>query len=183
MFPFEGFFHPGKQTKGCSGGDWVNREGGAWGMFMLISVKSCWTLSVVWAGALINHPSWNRQMCWKSLKKISLKLNATSHNNTSWHTDRDGFLEHSPSGGSLYYKEPTLQKTILGFLGPPSYIWTYIYEGSGYQFCSVSPKTNLLSIFYIVFLIFPLRPKETSVLHPGSLALTTEERRLNEIEV
>ena len=34
-------------------------------------------------------------------KKNSLKLNTASHNNTSWYTDPDGLLEHSPSGGSL----------------------------------------------------------------------------------
>ena len=46
-------------------------------------------------------------------KKNSLKLNAASHNNTSWYIDADGFLENSPSGGSLYYKGPVLQKIIL----------------------------------------------------------------------
>ena len=51
----------------------------------------------------------------KSLQKNSLKLNATSHSIASWHTDIDGFLEHSPSGGSLYYKRPALQKIIPGF--------------------------------------------------------------------
>ena len=56
-------------------------------------------------------------------KKNSLKPNAASHNNTSWCTDADGFLEHSPSGGSLFYKGPTLQKIILGFGGSPSYIF------------------------------------------------------------
>ena len=43
----------------------------------------------------------------------------TSHNNTSWYTDTDGFLEHSPRRGSLYYKAPTLQKIIPVFLGVP----------------------------------------------------------------
>ena len=32
-------------------------------------------------------------------KNNSLKLNAASHNNASWYTDTDGFLEHSPSRG------------------------------------------------------------------------------------
>ena len=59
----------------------------------------------------------------ESSKKISsLKLNAASHNNASWYTDLDGFLEHSPSQGSLYYKGFILQKIIPGFWGPPSYI-------------------------------------------------------------
>ena len=46
-------------------------------------------------------------------KKNSLKSVAASHNNASWHTDTDGFLEHSPRGGSLYYKGPALQEIIL----------------------------------------------------------------------
>ena len=46
-------------------------------------------------------------------KKNSLRLNEASHNTTSWYTDTDGFLEHSPSRGSLYYKGPILQKIIL----------------------------------------------------------------------
>ena len=52
---------------------------------------------------------------------MSLKPNAASHYNTSWYTDTDGFLEHLPSGESLYYKGPTLQKIIRGGgLGPLS---------------------------------------------------------------
>ena len=52
--------------------------------------------------------------CIKSLQKIfkKMKLNATSHNTTSWYTDTDGFLEHSPSGGILCYKGPALQKIL-----------------------------------------------------------------------
>ena len=53
----------------------------------------------------------------ESSKKISsLKLNAASHNNASWYTETDGFLEHSPKWGSLYYKGPALQKIIPFFL-------------------------------------------------------------------
>ena len=85
-------------------------------------VKNCWTLRAVWADALVDHPSWNGQISWKSpKKKNSLKPNTASHNTTSWYTDTDGFLEHSPSRGSLYYKGCALQNIILGFLGPPSY--------------------------------------------------------------
>ena len=51
--------------------------------------------------------------------KNSLKPNSASYNNASWYTDTDGFLEHSPSGGSLYYKGPALQKIIQGFFGSP----------------------------------------------------------------
>ena len=56
-------------------------------------------------------------------KKISLKPNAASHNNTSWYTDKYGFLEHSPSGGNLYYKGFTIQKLIPEFCVPPHTTW------------------------------------------------------------
>ena len=47
-------------------------------------------------------------------KESLLKANTASHNNASCYTATDGFLEHSPSAGSLSYKEPALQKMILG---------------------------------------------------------------------
>ena len=62
---------------------------------------------VKWANAL------------KVFKKNSLKPNAASRNNCHWYTDTDGVLEHSPSGGSLYYKGPALQKIIPVFWGSP----------------------------------------------------------------
>ena len=47
-------------------------------------------------------------------QKNSLKSNAASHNNSvSWYTDKDGFLDHSPGGGSPYYKGPALQKISI----------------------------------------------------------------------
>ena len=55
-------------------------------------------------------------------KKNSLKQNAASHNYTSLYTDTDGFLEHSPSRGSLYDKGPTIQKITLVFWGVSPYI-------------------------------------------------------------
>ena len=58
------------KQKSCPGQDQVNREGGAWGSYCFL-VKKCWTLSAVWAGVLVNYPSWNRQTWWKSLKKIT----------------------------------------------------------------------------------------------------------------
>ena len=42
----------------------------------------------------------------ESSEKYSLKLNTASHN-TSWYTGTGGFLDHSRSRGSLYYKGPT----------------------------------------------------------------------------
>ena len=91
-FPFEDFFIQGnKQTnkqKSHLGQDQVNRESGAWGSCHFWSK----TLRAVWGGAFINHPSWNGQICWKSLQKNSVKLNTASHNNASCYTDTNGFL-------------------------------------------------------------------------------------------
>ena len=115
--PFEDF--SSRETKKShSGQDQVNGQGEAHG--------SCWFLSKtgqhLWAGMPINHPSWNGHMHWKNLQKMSLKWNTASHNNASWYTDTDGFLEHPPSGGSLYYSRPTLQKITPAIFRFPSYI-------------------------------------------------------------
>ena len=67
FFPLRTFFHPGKQRKDTLGKIWCMGRG-CTGV-MLILVKNCWTLSTVWAGVLVNHPSWNEQTCWKSLQK------------------------------------------------------------------------------------------------------------------
>ena len=109
-------FSLGKQKESRSGWDrWIGRVGHGG---HTILVKNCWTLSTVWAGTFINHHEIGKHV-ERVFKKNSLKLNAASHNNASWCTDTDGFLEHSPSGGSLYYKGPTLQRIILGFGGFP----------------------------------------------------------------
>ena len=50
---------------------------------------------------------------------------------TNWYTDTHEFLEHSPSGGILYYKEPTLQKIIPGGFGGSSlYHWLELHNVS-----------------------------------------------------
>ena len=107
-FLFEDFFHPGN-IKSFSGRDWINTEGGGQGSCRFWSklpntqcnVGRCTRKSPImkWANAL-------------SLQKNSPKSNAASDNNASCYTDTCGFLEHTPSGGSLYYKWPTLQKII-----------------------------------------------------------------------
>ena len=78
----------------------------------------------MWAGAL--HGEMSKHPFKESSKKKSLKPIAASHTNTSWYTDTDGFLEYSPSREGLlqgaFYKRPTLQKIIPGFLGSLSYI-------------------------------------------------------------
>ena len=67
---------------------------------------------------LNHHPEMGKHV-ERGFKKNSLKPNTASHNNASWYTDTDGFPEHPPSRGSLYYKGPTLQKIIVDFGGPP----------------------------------------------------------------
>ena len=57
----------GGKEKSCLGRDWVNREGRALGSGWFWSKTA--EHSSVWAGALVNHPSWKGQMCWKSLQK------------------------------------------------------------------------------------------------------------------
>ena len=57
-------------------------------------------------------------------KKNSPRPNTASHNDASWSTEPDGFLEHSPSGENLYYEGPALQKIILVFGVPPCLLLT-----------------------------------------------------------
>ena len=55
---------------------------------VLILVKHCSTPGAVWAGALINHPSWNGQTQWKSLQKIftEAKWSPSHHHQlVHWH--------------------------------------------------------------------------------------------------
>ena len=69
MFPFEDFIHLGKQTtKKATLNEMESIE--RVGPF-LVSGHFLWKTehSVQWAGALINHPSWNGQTRWKSLHK------------------------------------------------------------------------------------------------------------------
>ena len=102
-----GHFSP-RETKSHLGRDWVNREGGAPGVKLFLVRGGRESPIMKWANALT-----------ESSKNIPLKPSAASHTTTNWCTDTDGFLEHSPSSGSLYYKGPALQKIILGFFGIP----------------------------------------------------------------
>ena len=115
IFPFEDFFSLRETNKNCLGDTgWIGVVGPGihvFGQKLLNTQHGVGKCSV-------NHPSWNGQIRWKSLQKNSLKLHAASHHNTSWYTDIDGFLGHSPSRGSLYYKALTLQK-IVPFMGLP----------------------------------------------------------------
>ena len=154
MFPFEDFFIQGNQKKKkkerkklkshlCWNrvNEWIGRIGqrvhDIFGQNLLntqCGVARCArkTPVVKWANAL------------KVFKNIPLKPDASSHNNASWYTDADGFLEHSRSGGSLYYKGPTLQKIILLILGSPLYVCIFVCVG-----LSDSPS-YMCMLFFIV---------------------------------
>ena len=97
------FFIWGQKTFAQSEIRWIGRVGCG---VMLSWIKSWWTFSPVWAGVLVNHPLWMVKSIGRVFQTNSLKSNRASHNNDSWYTDTDGFLEHSPSGGNLYYKGP-----------------------------------------------------------------------------
>ena len=119
-----------KQTnKSYSGHDWVNKVGGTPGRGGLpVSGQILNTQRSV-GRCTLDHPSWNGQTRWKSLQKNSLKLNVASHNNTSWYTDTDGFLEHSPSGEAcMDYKDPILPKIILFLCVWGVLLHIYIWE-------------------------------------------------------
>ena len=161
--PFENFFHLGKQ-KWSPGEREISQVGeqGGWGTeAMPFFIKNSWTPRAAWAGAIINHPLWNGEMCWKSLKKISVGPHSAPPNNTSWYTDSNGFLEHSRSGGSLYYKGPSLQKVIQCFRYPLVYL------------ALKSLQINVINIFIIcrsfllTFCNSSLPPFLPGVLHLG----------------
>ena len=119
MFPFEDFFHQGNEKKNRLGRrDQVNREGGVQG-------------SCCFCSKTVEHSAWCGQVCsWvthhemgkhieRMLKKKFTEAERSLSQHPSGYTDIDGFLQHSPNGGSLYYKGPALQKIIPFFGGVP----------------------------------------------------------------
>ena len=92
-FSLRNFFIWGNKKRSYSGQDQVNEEGGALGVHAIFGQKLLDTQRHVSRCA---HKS--AIMKWAntlSLQKNSLKLKAASHNNASWYTDTDGFLEHT----------------------------------------------------------------------------------------
>ena len=85
----------------------------------------------------------------KESSKDSLKPNAASHNNTSWYTDMGGCLEHSSSGGNLYYMRPALQEIIPVFGGS---LLVFRLPKHAFIFCEVNVlivlKFNSISVYF-----------------------------------
>ena len=113
-FLFRTFFIRRNKKRSCSGWHEVNREGGTW--------ESHW-----FGQKLVNSHEMGKHAD-RVFKKNSLKPHAASHNNASWYTGTDGFLEYTPSGESLNYKGPALLKIIPDFWGSPQiHMSVYMY--------------------------------------------------------
>ena len=95
-----------------------------------------------------------------------------------WNT---GFLEHSPTGGRLYYKGPTLQNVILGFCGPP------LYDRIS-QFSTHNLYVSICSLKYFTISILLLRLKKSyksnsiwnliknnAIIHPSFPTLSIQD--------
>ena len=48
---------------------WIRRVGST--RLMMFLVKNCWTLSDMWAGIFVNHPSWNGQIHWSQTHPLT----------------------------------------------------------------------------------------------------------------
>ena len=84
----------------CSGGDLVNKEGGAWESCTFL-FKSCWVLRVVCAGVFVNHPYEMGKQAERVLKKFIEAECSLSHQRLLVHWYRWVFRT-LPSRGSLY---------------------------------------------------------------------------------
>ena len=142
-FPLRTFFIQGNKNKVTRGKiRWIGRVG---------HQESCHFRSktaqhlntqclLVCAGALRNSPI----MKWaKALKESSKKFTDAKHGlsqQCQLVPDTGGFLEHSPSGGSLYCKGPVLHEIIQVFGGPPSHIlWFNLLCA---KHCTMCENTN-----------------------------------------
>ena len=113
MFPCEDIFHPRKQQKITQGEiGWIGRVRHR--IHAVFGQKLLNTQHGV--GRCAREMGKHIERIFKKKKKIIEAHRGLSPDSTSWYTDTDGSLAHSPSGGNQYYKRPTLQKTIL-FLG------------------------------------------------------------------
>ena len=103
-FPLRTFFIQGNKKKVAWGEiGWIGRVGNKG--HAVFGHK-------VWAGGLVNHPSWNGQTSESLQQKFMEAEHSLLKKRQLVHLIQNiwygGFLEHSPSGGSLYYKRPTL---------------------------------------------------------------------------
>ena len=100
------------------GRDGVEREGGARESCSFCSETAEHSVQCGQVCSQVTHHKMGKHI-ERVFKQNSLKRDAPSHNSASWHIDTDGFLEHSPSRGSLYYKAPTPRRRQFGYFGSP----------------------------------------------------------------
>ena len=118
-----GLFPSGGTKKKSLGQDQVNREGREWGSHAIFGQKLLNTQHSVGRCTCKSPIMKQANMLKESSKKIHWRTEAASHNNSSWYTDADRFLEPSSSGGSLYDKGPAIWKIIPIFGGSPLIAW------------------------------------------------------------
>ena len=154
-----------KQQKKVARGEieWIERVG--CGSHAIFGQKLLNTQHSV-GGALVNHSSWKRQMCWV-FKKNSLKPNAASPNNASWYTNTNGFLEHSPTGGSLYYPWHCTYDNFRVF-GVP--LVAILYASNFFLPAAILSSLLIPPTTFFLHVFFPHPSSELASLHCLSLA-------------
>ena len=115
-FPFEDFFHLGKQNKVCWGEiGWVGRvERGVTPFWWNTAEHSAQCGQVC---SQITHHEMGK--CVESSKKICQSQTQPLTATPAGALIRMGSWNTHLVGGSLYYKRPTLQKIIPGFINSP----------------------------------------------------------------
>ena len=89
-------------------------------------VKNCCTLSTMWTGALVNNPSWNGQMHWKSLqKKFTEAEHSLSPQCQLVHWYR-WFPRTLTQQGKPVLQGAHPPEDNFSFFGSPSYLWTQL---------------------------------------------------------
>ena len=142
MFPFDNFFSTRGAKKNSLRGEirWIGRVGhgdhASFGQKLL-------NTQVVWAGVLVNPPSWNGQTHWKSSKKFSEGQHRLSQHHQLVHWT-DGFLDTHLVGEACSIRSLPSRRQLQFFWwgGPPSYafvLWTE--ESSMSEHCFI--PTNL----------------------------------------
>ena len=113
-----GLFSSGKKKKVAQNEiRWIRRVGHR---VLLFCVKNCLTLSTVWAGMLINHPSWNGQMHWV-LKNFTKDKCSLSQHHQLVHWSRWAPRTLTQWGEACTTRVlPSEDNSILG-RDPPSY--------------------------------------------------------------
>ena len=119
-----GLFSSGETKNIAPGKIWQIGRAGPGVMSFL--VKNCWTLTVVWAGMLVNHPQQNEQMCWKILK-IHWRWMQPFTTTPAGPLTQMGSGNTHLVGGACTTRDPPSRRPFWISGGPPLYYVLYIY--------------------------------------------------------